>query len=130
MPLELVKNSQLAAFLVKKEIQAPKLKQLNLSKSNLSVLPSSAAYWQSFERLSTLDLRYNNLATVPVGLLHAPKLNKVLLSNNPLQDIPSSSKKANWQWKDIQVYLQTLDAHSTRWQEQKLLVIGEPGSGK
>lgn len=129
LPFELVKDSKVASFLVEREVQAPKLTELNLSKQKITMLPENEGYWKTFESLTSLDLSNNQLSIVPISLLQAPKLKHVTLINNPLEDIPSAYKKKDILWKDIQAYLHTLKENSTRWNEQKIFVIGKSGSG-
>lgn len=93
------------------------------------MLPENENYWKTFENLSVLDLSNNNLSIVPISLLQAPKLKNVILINNPLEDIPSAYKKKDIAWKEIQGYLNTLKENSTRWNEQKIFLIGKTGSG-
>ena len=124
-------SSKVAAYLVQHEIPGgPAITHLDLSKRSLLSLPENEEFWKSFEKMTSLDLSWNKLETIPISLLAAPKLTTVTLDNNPLNDIPADYKKDGLLWKDIQAYLISLKENSTRWNDQKIVIIGEPNSGR
>ena len=129
-PFELVTHNDVAAYAFSHEFPAAQIQTLDISYTSLVILPQSKGYWASLKKLETLDARGNLFSSLPIGMLAAPALVNVWLQNNPLQDIPSSTKRQNCQWKDIRAYLSTLQKDSVRWNEKKLFIIGDEGAGK
>jgi Leucine-rich repeat (LRR) protein len=64
-----------------------RLKDLNLYKAKLSVLPKEI---RRLRRLEVLDLYYNNLRALPERLCRLPRLQQLAISNNKLNILPEN----------------------------------------
>jgi Leucine-rich repeat (LRR) protein len=90
IPISLVQNEKIFSLnfannKLKNIAKLPKtLTSLNLSNNELTHLPEKV--FLNLEHLTTVDISYNNLKTIPKSLLENPNLRLLKITNNPISD--------------------------------------------
>jgi hypothetical protein len=95
--------------------------------SNCEIRALNAVTVALFGRVRTLDLRNNRLQILPPELSDLLLLDRVLLDGNPLMYIPKPVRKS---WSQIRTYLKGVGQKASRWNERKVVLVGEEASGK
>ena len=74
-----------------------------------------------------LDISRNELQRVPPELATVEHLEKVKLHGNPLSVLPGPMR--DLQWPRLKAYLQSITQRAEKWNERKVIIVGEEGVG-
>lgn len=93
--------------------------------SSISSLMVSA-----FKEVKTkiLDISRNELQRVPPELATLEHLEKLKLQGNPLSVLPGPVRQLPW--PRMKAYLQSITERAEKWNERKVIIVGEEGVGK
>lgn len=124
-----LKANQISNILTLKELQ--RLHELHLGKNLISDITTL----KGLKDLRYLDLKDNQLSSVPLNFLSKlPRLEKLYLSENPIQNIPSELYEgySNNCLKKVKNYLQSIEKEEDRKElnEAKLIFVGVGEVGK
>ena len=122
-PLLLAVQSENIAF-------ASRLLELNLGFCNLShggmdFVPPIVVEWCRKGVMKDLNLNYNNLANIPLEL---SSIKHCSLEENPLSSLPRELRCEKW--PKIRKYLEVLQDRAITWNYRKVILLGNPASGK
>ena len=81
-----------------------------------------------FKNLKTLDLSGQGYDSLPTNLSNLSSLEMLKWNDNPLKTIPEFIK--NGTFNQMMDYLRSLEKGAISWNQIKLLVVGQPASGK
>ena len=77
--------------------------------------------------IRVLDLSNNRLQSLPPELSDLSLLEHVILDGNPLMYIPKPFRKS---WLKIRTFLKGIGQKASRWNERKMVLVGEEAAGK
>ena len=133
-PLGVALTTSVSAFLRKSLLEAianvcfsPKTKAMDLRGMHLSSIPGQLLTIIGGFSIRTLDLRQNDLRTIPTELSSVlPKLERVLLEGNALDLLPEHARSS---WHKLSQYFDSVTMRSLSFNERKVMVVGEEATG-